>query len=101
MATQYSGSPLPLPIRVSSGFPETGLCGEIFMKRRPSRGRKCAEETRPASVRVAARELRPRDAARFDLLRGDPRGGQRLQAIFAVGHTVAARGNAFHLPALA
>src|SRR5688572_24034986 len=50
MATQYSGSPLPLPIRVSSGLPETGLCGKMRMNSRPSRRRKCDAATRPASI---------------------------------------------------
>ncbi len=31
MATQWSGSPLPLPIRVSRGFLETGLSGKMRM----------------------------------------------------------------------
>src|SRR5262249_37364692 len=38
-AHQNSGSPLPLPMRVSSGFPETGLCGKMRMNTRPSRCR--------------------------------------------------------------
>src|SRR6187551_2178176 len=50
IATQDSGSPLPLPMRVSSGLPETGLCGKMRMNRRPSRRRKCDAATRPASI---------------------------------------------------
>src|SRR2546421_131061 len=50
IATQYSGSPLPLPMRVSSGFPDTGLCGKMRMNSRPSRRRKCDAATRPASI---------------------------------------------------
>src|SRR3712207_8658202 len=34
-AHQNSGSPLPLPIRTSSGLDDTGLCGKIRMNSRP------------------------------------------------------------------
>lgn len=36
-ATQYSGAPLPLPIRVSAGFLLTGLSGNIFIHTLPPR----------------------------------------------------------------
>src|SRR5690606_39514481 len=32
-ATQYSGDPLPLPIRVSAGFFVTGLSGNILIQK--------------------------------------------------------------------
>src|SRR5262245_23625923 len=48
-AAQYSGSPLPLPIRVSAGMDVTDLCGNTRMYRRPSPRMNWATVTRPAS----------------------------------------------------
>src|SRR5689334_14571514 len=52
-AAQNSGSPLPLPMRTSSGLAEIGLCGKIRMNNRPSRRRKWLAATRPASICLA------------------------------------------------
>src|SRR5262245_52769762 len=49
-ATQNSGLPLPLPIRVSAGFLVTGLSGKIRMKILPPRFTLRANETRAASI---------------------------------------------------
>src|SRR5262245_9158049 len=48
-AAQYSGSPLPLPIRVSAGMEVTDLCGKTRMYSRPSPRMNWATVTRPAS----------------------------------------------------
>ena len=72
-------------MRVSSGLPETGLCGKMRMNTRPSRRRKCDA----------------RHAAGFDLPGGDPAASSRLQAVFAERDGIAAGGVAFHLAALA
>jgi hypothetical protein len=37
-------------MRVSSGLPDTGLCGKIRMNTRPSRRRKWLHAIRPASI---------------------------------------------------
>src|SRR3954447_16351133 len=50
---QYSGSPLPLPMRVSAGIDVTDLCGKTRMYSRPSPRRNCATVTRPASIASA------------------------------------------------
>src|SRR5579871_4867139 len=52
-AAQYSGSPLPLPIRVSSGMDVTDLCGKTRMYSRPSPWMKLDAVTRPASIASA------------------------------------------------
>src|SRR5215831_1330205 len=49
-ATQYSGLPLPLPMRVSAGFFVTGLSGKMRMKILPPRFTLRARETRAASI---------------------------------------------------
>src|SRR5262245_7502990 len=49
-ATQNSGLPLPLPIRVSAGFFVTGLSGTIRMKILPPRFTLRASDTRAASI---------------------------------------------------
>src|SRR6266542_3723206 len=49
-ATQNSGLPLPLPIRVSAGFFVTGLSGKMRMKILPPRLTLRARETRAASI---------------------------------------------------
>src|SRR5687767_5551678 len=49
-ATQNSGFPLPLPIRVSAGFLVTGLSGKIRMKILPPRFTLRASVTRAASI---------------------------------------------------
>src|SRR6059036_2479540 len=49
-ATQNSGFPLPLPIRVSAGFLVTGLSGKIRMKILPPRLTLRARDTRAASI---------------------------------------------------
>ena len=36
-ATQYSGAPLPLPMRVSAGFCVTGLSGKMRIQTLPPR----------------------------------------------------------------
>src|SRR5258708_37965988 len=46
---QNSGSPFPLPMRVSAGMHVTDLCGKTRMYKRPSPRRNCATVTRPAS----------------------------------------------------
>src|SRR5262249_18929272 len=54
-ATQNSGLPLPLPMRVSAGFLVTGLSGKMRMKIFPPRLTLRARETRAASIwRVVA-----------------------------------------------
>src|ERR1700722_17422875 len=52
-AAQYSGSPLPLPMRVSAGIAVTDLCGNTRMYSRPSPRRNWATVTRPASIASA------------------------------------------------
>src|SRR6476660_3968786 len=49
-ATQSSGLPLPLPIRVSAGFLVTGLSGKMRMKIFPPRLTLRASDTRAASI---------------------------------------------------
>src|SRR2546429_9974702 len=49
-ATQYSGAPLPLPIRVSAGFLVTGLSGKTRIQIFPPRLTKRAIAIRPASI---------------------------------------------------
>src|SRR5262245_61469439 len=49
-ATQNSGLPLPLPIRVSAGFLVTGLSGKMRMKIFPPRFTLRASDTRAASI---------------------------------------------------
>src|SRR6187551_3332515 len=49
-AAQYSGSPLPLPIRVSSGMEVIDLCGKTRTYKRPSVRRYCCALIRPASI---------------------------------------------------
>src|SRR5947209_6950041 len=52
-AAQYSGSPLPLPMRVSAGMAVTDLCGKTRMYSRPSPRTLWAAVTRPASIASA------------------------------------------------
>src|SRR5436305_9345354 len=52
-AAQYSGSPLPLPMRVSAGMAVTDLCGKTRMYSRPSPRTKCVAVMRPASMASA------------------------------------------------
>src|SRR5438128_2731916 len=52
-AAQYSGSPLPLPMRVSAGIAVTDLCGNTRMYSRPSPRMKWVAVTRPASIASA------------------------------------------------
>src|SRR5262245_15405543 len=52
-AAQYSGSPLPLPMRVSAGMAVTDLWGNTRMYKRPSPRTKCVAVTRPASMASA------------------------------------------------
>src|SRR5579884_991294 len=52
-AAQYSGSPLPLPMRVSAGMAVTDLCGKTRMYNRPSPRTKCVAVIRPASMASA------------------------------------------------
>ena len=49
-AAQYSGSPLPLPMRVSRGIEVIGLWGKMRMYSRPSVRRYCWAAMRPASI---------------------------------------------------
>src|ERR1041385_7246510 len=49
-ATQNSGAPFPLPIRVSAGFFVTGLLGKIRIHTFPSRFIKRVSATRAASL---------------------------------------------------
>src|SRR5579875_331137 len=52
-AAQYSGSPLPLPMRVSAGMAVTDLCGKTRMYRRPSPRTEWVAVMRPASMASA------------------------------------------------
>src|SRR5437660_11252500 len=52
-AAQYSGSPLPLPMRVSAGMAVTDLCGKTRMYSRPSPRTECVAVMRPASMASA------------------------------------------------
>src|SRR6516225_1287147 len=52
-AAQYSGSPLPLPMRVSAGMAVTDLCGNTRMYSRPSPRTECVAVMRPASMASA------------------------------------------------
>src|SRR5712691_9214905 len=52
-AAQYSGSPLPLPMRVSAGMAVTDLCGNTRMYSRPSPRTECVAVIRPASIASA------------------------------------------------
>src|SRR5579875_185197 len=52
-AAQNSGSPLPLPMRVSAGMAVTDLCGKTRMYRRPSPRTECVAVMRPASMASA------------------------------------------------
>src|SRR5207237_10372979 len=52
-AAQYSGSPLPLPMRVSAGMAVTDLCGKTRMNSRPSPRTECVAVMRPASMASA------------------------------------------------
>src|SRR5579863_9582020 len=49
-ATQYSGAPFPLPMRVSAGFFVTGLSGKIRIHTLPPRFTKRVIAIRPASI---------------------------------------------------
>ena len=49
-ATQYSGAPLPLPMRVYAGFLVTGLSGKILIHTFPSRFIIRVRLTRAASI---------------------------------------------------
>src|SRR6185369_6852982 len=49
-AAQYSGSPLPLPMRVSSGIDVIDLCGNTRTYSRPSPRMYCVAAIRPASI---------------------------------------------------
>src|SRR5262249_20441289 len=53
-AAQYSGSPLPLPMRVSAGMAVIDLWGKTRMYSRPSPRTKCVAVMRPASMASAA-----------------------------------------------
>src|SRR5262249_50846603 len=50
---QYSGSPLPFPMRVSAGMAVTDLLGKTRMYSRPSPRTECAAVMRPASMASA------------------------------------------------
>src|SRR3954451_20922770 len=52
-AAQNSGSPLPLPMRVSAGMAVTDLCGNTRMNSRPSPRTEWAAVMRPASMASA------------------------------------------------
>src|SRR3989442_14236661 len=52
-AAQYSGSPLPLPMRVSAGMAVPDLCGNTRMYNLPSPRKKCVAVTGPASMASA------------------------------------------------
>src|SRR6516165_3234234 len=52
-AAQYSGSPLPLPMRVSAGMAVIDLCGNTRMYSRPSPRTECVAVMRPASMASA------------------------------------------------
>src|SRR6058998_3982943 len=49
-ATQYSGAPLPFPIRVSAGFLVTGLSGKMRIQTLPPRLTNRVIAIRPASI---------------------------------------------------
>ena len=61
---QYSGDPLPLPIRTSAGFLETGTSGNIRIQTRPTR-RMCLVIARRAAsiwravIRAGSRAFKP------------------------------------------
>src|SRR5919199_3424411 len=52
-AAQYSGSPLPLPMRVSAGIAVTDFCGKTRMNSRPSPRTGWVAVMRPASMASA------------------------------------------------
>src|SRR5947209_15415970 len=52
-AAQNSGSPLPLPMRVSAGMAVTDLCGKTRMYNRPSPRTEWVAVMRPASMASA------------------------------------------------
>src|SRR5438105_10731842 len=60
-AAQYSGSPLPLPMRVSAGMAVTDLCGNTRMYSRPSPRTECVAVMRPASMASALSQPPSRD----------------------------------------
>src|SRR6516162_3717987 len=60
-AAQYSGSPLPLPMRVSAGMAVTDLCGKTRMYSRPSPRTAWAAVMRPASIASALSQPPSRD----------------------------------------
>ena len=49
-ATQWSGAPLPLPMRVSAGFAVTGLSGKMRIHTLPPRFSSCVIARRAASI---------------------------------------------------
>src|ERR1700733_14010027 len=64
LATQYSGAPLPEPMRTSAGFFDTGTSGNTRIQTRPARfilrvmGRRAASHSR-AVMRSGSSALRP------------------------------------------
>src|SRR5438132_7325570 len=60
-AAQNSGSPFPLPMRVSAGMAVTDLCGNTRMYSRPSPRTKCVAVMRPDSMASALSQPPSRD----------------------------------------
>ena len=83
-AAQYSGSPLPLPMRVSKGIEVIGLCGNMRMYNRPSVRKYCRAAIRPASI-VAAY----------------PAALSGLQSVVAENYSVSTGSITFYTPSLA
>src|SRR5262249_42917021 len=75
--THSSGAPLPLPMRTSIGFFDTGTSGKIRIQTRPARFM-----------------WRGVEARRLDLARADPLRLERLEAELAEGQRVAGGGGA-------
>ena len=76
-ATQDSSGPLPLPIRVSSGFLVKDLCGKMRIHILPRRFMLRVTATRAASICLVSSQQR----------------SSAMQSVFAKRHGAAARGH--------